>query len=204
MNGIATGGMEWILQIVLIALLAGTLFHAIRLERALGVLKRDRAALEALVSEFNASSQAAEQGVERLREAAEGAGRQLVRQMESGGRLKDDLVFLNDRGEKLGDRLDRLVRAARVLDQSAADPAPDSPSREPLRREPPPREPPPREPQPREPQPRELLPRDAVAWARPREPEPVAEPRLADLGEMAPRVRSQAERDLLRALRLSK
>jgi len=172
MNGIATGGMQWTLEIVLIVLLAGTLFHAIRLERALGVLKRDRAALEALVAEFNASSHAAEQGVERLREAAEGAGRQIVRQMEAGGRLKDDLLFLNDRGEKLADRLDRLVRAARVLDQPVAETPPDP------------------------------LPREPMAWAPPREPEP--EPRLADLGEMAPRVRSQAERDLLRALRLSK
>jgi hypothetical protein len=179
MNGIATGGMQWILEIVLIVLLAGTLFHAIRLERALGVLKRDRAALEALVAEFNASSHAAEQGVERLREAAEGTGRQIVRQMEAGGRLKDDLLFLNDRGEKLADRLDRLVRAARVLDQPVADAAP-----EPLRPEP--------------------LPREAMAWAPPREAEPMPEPRLADLGEVAPRVRSQAERDLLRALRLSK
>jgi hypothetical protein len=169
MNGIATGGMQWILEVVLIALLAGTLFHAIRLERALGVLKRDRAALEALVAEFNASSHAAEQGVERLREAAEGAGRQIVRQMDAGGRLKDDLLFLNDRGEKLADRLDRLVRAARGLDQAAVD-APPEP----------------------------------LAWAPPREAEPVPEPRLADLGEAAPRVRSQAERDLLRALRLSR
>jgi hypothetical protein len=174
MNGIATGGMQWLLEIVLILLLAGTLFHAIRLERALGVLKRDRAALEALVAEFNASSQAAEQGVERLRDAAEGAGRQIVRQIDAGGRLKDDLLFLNDRGEKLADRLDRLVRAARALDQPVADAAP------------------------------EPLPREPMAWAPPREAEPVPELRLAEPGEAAPRVRSQAERDLLRALRLSK
>ena len=50
-------GMEWILEAVLAVLLAATLFHAVRLERALGVLKRDRAALEALVASFNASSQ---------------------------------------------------------------------------------------------------------------------------------------------------
>ena len=34
--------MEWLLEIALVALLAATLFHAVRLERALGVLKRDR------------------------------------------------------------------------------------------------------------------------------------------------------------------
>ena len=44
--------MEWLLEIVLVLLLAATLFHAIRLERALGVLKHDRAALQELVCEF--------------------------------------------------------------------------------------------------------------------------------------------------------
>ena len=59
--------MEWILQIVLVMLLGATLFRAIRLERALGVLKRDRASLEALVVGFNASTHQAESGIQRLR-----------------------------------------------------------------------------------------------------------------------------------------
>ena len=39
--------------VALAGLLAATLFHALRLERALGVLKRDRSALEQMVAEFN-------------------------------------------------------------------------------------------------------------------------------------------------------
>ena len=66
--------MEWLLETALLVLLAATLFHAMRLERALGVLKRDRAALEELVAGFNSSTRAAEQGIERLRAAAEGRG----------------------------------------------------------------------------------------------------------------------------------
>ena len=42
--------MEWVLEIVLVLMLAATLFHALRLERALGVLKRDRTQLEELVA----------------------------------------------------------------------------------------------------------------------------------------------------------
>ena len=60
-------GMEWILNSLLVVLLTATLFHAVRLERALGVLKRDRAALEALVVDFNASTHAAETGVDLSR-----------------------------------------------------------------------------------------------------------------------------------------
>src|SRR5271155_879308 len=108
-------GMEWLLEIVLIALLAATLFHAVRLERALGVLKRDRASLESLVAGFNASTRQAENGIERLRAAADGAGRQIERQVATSISLRDDLSFLTERGDRLADRLDALVRAARPL-----------------------------------------------------------------------------------------
>jgi hypothetical protein len=108
-------GMEWILEIGLVGLLAATLFHAVRLERALGVLKRDRSALEELVASFNSSTRAAETGVERLRSATDGAGRQIQRQIDTAGTLKDDLTFLVQRGEGLADRLDDLVRSARPV-----------------------------------------------------------------------------------------
>ena len=63
--------MQWLLEIALLVLLAATLFQAMRLERALGVLKRDRAALEDLVTGFNSSTRAAEQGVERAGDAGD-------------------------------------------------------------------------------------------------------------------------------------
>jgi hypothetical protein len=120
-------GMEWVLEIALVGLLLATTFHAVRLERALGVLKRDRAALEELVAGFNASTRAAEHGIERLKDAADGAGRQIARQVEVATRLKDDLVFLGERGEVLADRLDHLVRAGRSLDLPAPRPVPAEP-----------------------------------------------------------------------------
>ena len=107
--------MEWTLELVLVALLLATLLQAIRLERALGVLKRDRASLEALVSGFNASTQQAESGIQRLRGAVDGAGRQIETQIAKAATLKDDLAFLTDRGERLADRLDGQVRAAKPL-----------------------------------------------------------------------------------------
>ena len=148
-------GAEWLLELVLVGLLAATLVHALRLERALGVLKRDRAALEALVAGFNDSTRQAESGVMRLREAADGAGRHLARQIEQVRRVEGDLGFLIERGDALADRLDSLVRAARPL--SAAAPA---------------------------------------GAARPPPPPAPAE-------DQAP-PRSQAERDLMQALRLAR
>ncbi len=111
--------MELGLDIALIVLLVATLFHALRLERALGLLKRDRATLEALVASFDASSAQAEHGIAQLREAAEGAGRQLSREIERGGALKADIIFLNERAERLADRLELGMRNARAQGMDA-------------------------------------------------------------------------------------
>jgi hypothetical protein len=141
--------MEWVLEIALVLLLAATLFHAVRLERALGVLKRDRVALQELIAGFNSSTRQAELGIQRLHNAAEGAGQQIAQRVDAALALKDDLTLLVDRGDRLADRMDALVRSGRPL----------------------------------------------VAEA----------PRMAINGEGdpgEPRVRSQAERDLLKALRM--
>jgi hypothetical protein len=144
-------GMEWMLDALLVILLAATLFHAVRLERALGALKRDRSALEAMVGTFNASTRAAESGIERLRVATDGAGRQIQRQIDTATTLKEDLTFLVQRAEGLADRLDDLLRAARPVVAAA---------------------------------------KQGVSRFEPADDEP--------------RVRSQAERDLLKALRMVK
>jgi len=159
--------MEWLLEIALIGLLLATTFHAVRLERALGVLKRDRTALEELVAGFNASTRAAENGIERLKDAADGAGRQIARQVEIATRLKDDLVFLGERGDVLADRLDHLVRAGRSLELPAPRAVPAEPS--------------------------------TTTW-----PASAAPMAVEPAPESLPRLRSQAERDLMRALRLAR
>ena len=171
--------MEWLLELALVVLLAATLFHAMRLERALGVLKRDRAALEDLVASFNGSTRAAEHGIERLHAAAEGAGRQMQRQVEVAAGLKDDLLFLIERGERVADRLDLLVRAARPLAQDLPpEPAPRPPDRTQAER----------------------MQGDRLQAERLQGDRPHAE----DPDPAGPRLRSQAERDLLRALRTAR
>lgn len=143
--------MEWLLEAALLALLAVTLFHAVRLERALGALRRDRGALEALIAGFNESTARADQSIERLRSASEGAGRQVGRQIDAASLLRQDLALLVERGDATADRLDLLVRGSRSA--PGAIPTHD-------------RAPP---------------------------PEPL---------DPAPRLRSQAERDLVKALKL--
>jgi hypothetical protein len=182
----ALSGMQWSLEIVLILLLGATLFYALRLERALGVLKRDRATLEELVAGFNGATRQAQQGIERLQETADGAGRQIARQIETAGSLKEDLLFLTERGDRLADRLDHLVRLGRA---AAAEPALAGAERTPPHAA--------------------AQPRGALAeLARALHPEVAAAEgpaeAAADGAEASPRVRSQAERDLLRALRMAR
>jgi hypothetical protein len=178
---------QWLLELVLILLLAGTLFHAMRLERALGVLKRDRAVLEELVAGFNESTRQAESGIDRLRSAADGAGRQIGRQIEQAQLLRDELDFLADRSDKLAQRLESAIRSARMVPDSQnfsaltppqaapEPPAPDAKGAAPFVR---------------------LEPRLDPALGPASQP-PGNDDASADLG----RLRSQAERDLLRALR---
>ena len=206
MGGMEMGGLQWLLDIALIGLLAATLFHAMRLERALGVLKRDRAALEELVRAFNASTHQAEAGVERLRGAVDGAGRQIASQIEAAGVLKADLTFLNERGEQLADRLDRLVRSGQKRAAETSRHGENDYLQIPTDRT--------------------EYPRASENWPsppravmeaadRPRPwPEPEGQPRprmeaadqtlaRSDSGDQT-RLRSQAERDLMKALRLSR
>lgn len=108
-------GMEWILELALTGLLIATLFHALRLEQALGGLRRDRTTLESAVAGFKVSMEQAEASIVRLREATESAGRDIAHRVDSSIALKDDLALLSERGHHAADRLDVLIRAARPL-----------------------------------------------------------------------------------------
>jgi hypothetical protein len=144
------------LDLLLLVLLALTLFHALRLERALRALRADRQALDGLLGGFSHSTRQAEAGIDRLRGLTEVATTEMMQQAERGRGLKDDLVFLIDRAEASADRLEAQLRAARP---------------------------------------------------RPADPPPAALPEPASPGERpaeAARMRSQAERDLLAALKATR
>jgi len=141
---------EWGAQLLLLLMLGLAIPFAIRLERQLAALRRDRGALEAGAAGMGEATRAAEAAMLRLRATAEGAGKGVAEKIATAEPLREDLRFLTERAEALADRLDALVRAARPL---AGQP---------------------------------------TALAAPVVAEPAAAPR------------SQAERDLLKALRLAR
>ena len=105
------GSAAIVVELVLLGVLGATLFYAVRLHRALGELRREGGALTEAAAGFESGVSEAGAGLERLRDAAQG----LAAQLGQAAALKDDLVFLSQRGGQLADRLDVLVRAGQAL-----------------------------------------------------------------------------------------
>ena len=111
--------LEWVLQLVVVALLAAALPFVLRLERALSALRRDRAALDGSAAGLAEATRLAEAASLRLRASAEGAGRQVAEKLAAAEPLRDDLQYLVERAEAIADRLDGLVRVARTASPRA-------------------------------------------------------------------------------------
>ena len=98
---------------VVAVLLIATISYAAVLNRRLGVLRGDRAKLEALIQSLSVAAARAEVGIAGLKTAAEDVGRQLDKKTEEGRGLRDDLAYLLERGHGVADRLEDTIRARR-------------------------------------------------------------------------------------------
>jgi len=125
--------LEWGLQLAVLLLLGAAIPFAIRLERALREIRKDRAAMETSAQGLSEAAGAAESAILRLRATAELAGRQVQERITTAEPLRDDLRFLIERAETLADRLESLVRAGRPMAGHEPPPAPAAarPTREP-------------------------------------------------------------------------
>ena len=106
-------GLDWGLELVLVGLLAIVLLHAIRLERAVTALRRDRGALGEAVAGFDFSAREAQAGLGQLRPLTTEAAGEVASRVAVATALRDDLAYLTERGGQVADRLETLVRAGR-------------------------------------------------------------------------------------------
>jgi len=123
--------MDVVLELVLAGLLLATFLQALRLERALSAVKRDRGALETLIASFKDSTRHAEAGIQKLRIMADGTARRIDTQIAAATELKQELSILSERGERVAERLDHhfpatvypreTSRPARMDDTSSAE-----------------------------------------------------------------------------------
>lgn len=103
--------LEWVLQGALLLLLLAALPFALRLERGLAALRRDKATLHENAEGFEAAARSAQTVLSGLRAALETQ----ARQANTAEALRDDLRFLVERAESLADRLEAAVRQGRPL-----------------------------------------------------------------------------------------
>ena len=109
------GWLEWTAQLAVAALLAGTIPVALKLERALRLVRSDRASLEGCAASLDEASRGAQAAAIRLRHDAERACREMENGVAAAEPLRDDLRYLLQRAEAVADRLDELVRTARAV-----------------------------------------------------------------------------------------
>lgn len=110
------------LDLIVALLLVATIGYAIRLDRRLRTVRRERADLERVATNFEAAIGRAEEGLSAIKATAE----QVQGGREEAKRLHDDLNFLIERADGLADRLEHAVRSARdVAKQSRVDPLED-------------------------------------------------------------------------------
>ncbi|MBY0337708.1 MAG: hypothetical protein K2X11_13905 [Acetobacteraceae bacterium] len=108
-------GLEWAAQAAVIALLAGMLPVAWRLERALRGLRGDREALSDGAASLGEATRQAEAALLRLRATAELAGRQVTEKVAAAEPVRDELRYLLERAEAIAARLERAVEEGRPL-----------------------------------------------------------------------------------------
>jgi hypothetical protein len=107
-----------ILDILVAVLLVVTIGYAVTLNKRLSALRRDKGELERLARGFAETTEKAEMGIGELR-AMTDLLQERIGRAES---LRDDLVFLMERGNAAADRLEGVVRDSR--DKTGAAPAP--------------------------------------------------------------------------------
>lgn len=106
-----------LLDILVAVLLVITIVYAVILNRRLGALRADKSELDHLAQHFSEATVRAEESVGKLRKTAD----ELQTRIAKAQALADDLSFLVDRGASAADRLEDLVRAARQ--ETGAQPA---------------------------------------------------------------------------------
>lgn len=164
------------LDIAFAVLLVITIGYAIVLNRKLGNLRQHKEELERLAATFSQSTARADDSIQRLKKTTD----EMQTGIEKAQGLRDDLAFLIDRGALAADRLEEGVRVARNHSEGSA-PAPVTATGMPKR---------------------PVEPIETIADAfDTRRGNPVSDFSDANGEEDSARQKSQAERDLINALR---
>ena len=104
--------MSLLIDIIVAVLLISAIGYGMVLNRKIVALRRDQANLERLAASFHEATKRAEVSVVKLKKTAQESSETLSGGIDSALRIREDLNFLVDRGEKLNDRLESSVRSS--------------------------------------------------------------------------------------------
>lgn len=104
-----------ILDLIVICCLGATIAFAVRLNKKLATIYKSREEIQAFLNQFTESMSKADASIKDLRGVGESVFKTAQKEMDDARALKDDLAFLNERGEELAERLDGSIRVARTL-----------------------------------------------------------------------------------------
>ncbi len=107
-----TGVVSLILDALVIVLLGGTIFYAVRLSRSIKAFQDSRKDMEKLLSDLSAHIGKAEEAIEGLRSNARQAGRDLQVQINDARGLSEELQIMSESGNSLAGRLEKLAEGA--------------------------------------------------------------------------------------------
>lgn len=96
-----------LLDVLLLLLLAGTIFVAVKLNARLKILKDVRKDFDQMIVRFDEASRRAELGVQSLQNAARDSGQNLQKRLDRAETLQDDLSIIIETAENIATRLER-------------------------------------------------------------------------------------------------
>ena len=109
--------LEFIIDIVIIALLIPTIIYAYNLNKSLNMLRHDQKSLAQLVSALNEATFKAESSIPKLKSVTEHSSEGLKEVVDNAKELKNDLLFINERADSLADRLENVISSSRNIEK---------------------------------------------------------------------------------------
>lgn len=104
-----------VLDILIIALLAATIFYSVRLSLYLKTFRESRSELDKLVQDLSTNIDKAHDAIEGMRNTADEKGNDLQDLINQSRALSDELQFINEAGNNLAERLEKLAERNREL-----------------------------------------------------------------------------------------
>jgi hypothetical protein len=110
--------LAFLMDAVILGLLAATVFLAFRLSLSLRTFRESRSEMEGLVSRLSANIDKAEQAIHGMQGTARKAGVELDEIISDAKRLRDELKIMDESGNRLATRLENIaVRNRELVDE---------------------------------------------------------------------------------------